>query len=146
MIKEWVCICLVAQSCQILCDPMDCSPSGSSVHGIFQTRILEWTAISDFKRDEYFSYIRKSYICIVFSGSKRQFSFEKKMHALCSTLFLLRRKHALLFCKVACRSRCFSILELFCSYINILLQYFLTVFPLLPKCSFPVLQKPVPNS
>ena len=29
-----------------LCDPMDCSPSGSSVHGIFQARVLEWTAIS----------------------------------------------------------------------------------------------------
>ena len=28
------------------CDPMDCSPSGSSVHGIFQARILEWVAIS----------------------------------------------------------------------------------------------------
>ena len=78
MIKEGVCTCLVAQSCRILCDPMDCSPSGSSVHGIFQTRILEWTAISDFRRDEFFSYIRKSYICIVFSGSKRQFSFEKR--------------------------------------------------------------------
>ena len=30
----------------ILCDPMDCSPSDSSVHGIFQERILEWVAIS----------------------------------------------------------------------------------------------------
>ena len=30
---EAVCICLVAQSCLILCDPMDCSPSGSFVHG-----------------------------------------------------------------------------------------------------------------
>ena len=29
-----------------LCNPMDCSPSGSSVHGIFQARILEWVAIS----------------------------------------------------------------------------------------------------
>ena len=29
-----------------LCDPLDCSPPGSSVHGIFQTRILEWVAIS----------------------------------------------------------------------------------------------------
>ena len=37
---------LVAQSCLILCDPMDCSPPGSSVHGIFQTGILEWFAIS----------------------------------------------------------------------------------------------------
>ena len=36
---------LVAQSCLILCDPMDHSPPGSSVHGIFQARILEWIAI-----------------------------------------------------------------------------------------------------
>ena len=34
------------QSCQILFDPMDCSPPGSSVHGILQARILEWIAIS----------------------------------------------------------------------------------------------------
>ena len=38
--------CLVAESCLILCDPMDCSSQGSSVHGITQTRILEWVAIS----------------------------------------------------------------------------------------------------
>ena len=37
---------LVAQSCRTLCDPMDCSPPGSSVHGISQARILEWVAIS----------------------------------------------------------------------------------------------------
>ena len=36
----------VAQSCLTLCDPMDCSLLGSSVHGIFQARILEWVAIS----------------------------------------------------------------------------------------------------
>ena len=35
----------VAQSCPIFCDPMDSSPSGSSVHGILQARILEWVAI-----------------------------------------------------------------------------------------------------
>ena len=33
--------CFVAQSCLSLCDPMDCSPPGSSVHGILQARILE---------------------------------------------------------------------------------------------------------
>ena len=33
---------LVAQSCPSLCDLMDCSPPGSSVHGILQARILEW--------------------------------------------------------------------------------------------------------
>ena len=36
----------VAQSCQTLSDPMDCSPPGSSVHGIFQARVLEWGAIA----------------------------------------------------------------------------------------------------
>ena len=35
----------VAQLCPTLCDPMDCSPPGSSVHGILQARILEWIAI-----------------------------------------------------------------------------------------------------
>ena len=44
-----VCACVHIQSFQwglSLCDPMDCSPPGSSVHGIFQARILEWVAIS----------------------------------------------------------------------------------------------------
>ena len=36
----------VAQSCPTLRDPMDCSPPGSSVHGIFQARALEWGAIA----------------------------------------------------------------------------------------------------
>ena len=36
------CCYLAAQSCLTLCDPMDCSPPGSSVHGISQPRILEW--------------------------------------------------------------------------------------------------------
>ena len=36
----------VAQSCPTLSDPMDCSPPGSSVHGIFQARVLEWGAIA----------------------------------------------------------------------------------------------------
>ena len=36
----------VAQSCPTLSDPMDCSLPGSSVHGIFQARVLEWGAIA----------------------------------------------------------------------------------------------------
>ena len=36
----------VAQLCPTLCNPVDCSPPGSSVHGILQARILEWVAIS----------------------------------------------------------------------------------------------------
>ena len=56
--REWqfgVCkhgVCVRAQSLQLcltLCDPMDCSPPGSSVHGIFQARILEWVAMPSFR-------------------------------------------------------------------------------------------------
>ena len=36
----------VTQSCPTLSDPMDCSPPGSPVHGIFQARVLEWGAIA----------------------------------------------------------------------------------------------------
>ena len=50
--KIFLCIkqCLkwseVTQSCPTLCDPMDCSLSGSTVHGVFQAIVLEWIAIS----------------------------------------------------------------------------------------------------
>ena len=44
-IQRTLCV-LVDQSCLTLCHPMDYSPSGSSVHGILQARILEWVAIS----------------------------------------------------------------------------------------------------
>ena len=36
----------IAQLCPTLSDPMDCSLSGSSIHGIFQARVLEWGAIA----------------------------------------------------------------------------------------------------
>ena len=39
------CCCGVTQSCSTLCDPMDCSPPGSSVHWILQARVLEWVAM-----------------------------------------------------------------------------------------------------
>ena len=42
-----LCMCAqLLQSCPILCDPVDYSPPGSSVHGVSQARILEWVAIS----------------------------------------------------------------------------------------------------
>ena len=41
-----VCVCVSAQLCPTLCNPLDCSPPGSSVRGILQTRILQWVAIS----------------------------------------------------------------------------------------------------
>ena len=41
-----LCVCVHAQLCPTLCDPLDCSPPDSSVHEIFQARIPEWVAIS----------------------------------------------------------------------------------------------------
>ena len=51
----------VAQSCPTLSDPRDCSLPGSSVHGIFQARVLEWGAIA-FSAMEYYSSIKKNEI------------------------------------------------------------------------------------
>ena len=44
-----MCACSVAQLCSTLCNPMDCNPPGSSVHGIFQARILDWVAMPSFR-------------------------------------------------------------------------------------------------
>ena len=45
-----LCVCVCVQLCLILCDPMDCIPSDSSVHVIFQARILNSVAISSSSR------------------------------------------------------------------------------------------------
>ena len=45
----WKWSCSVAQLCPTLCDPMDCSLPGSTIHEIFQARILEWVAISFYR-------------------------------------------------------------------------------------------------
>ena len=53
----YVCVCLyvkvkvlVTQSCLVLCDPMDCSPPGSYVHGILQSSILDWVTMPSSRR------------------------------------------------------------------------------------------------
>ena len=46
LISDFLHACSVTKSCLTLCNPLDCSPPGSSVHGISQARILEWVAIS----------------------------------------------------------------------------------------------------
>ena len=47
MAQAFQCVCVLSpQSCPVLCDPTDCSPPGSSAHGILQARILEWVASS----------------------------------------------------------------------------------------------------
>ena len=51
----------VTQQCQTLCDPMDCSPPGSSVHGTLQARVLEWGAIAfSLKTADELNYLRTS--------------------------------------------------------------------------------------
>ena len=42
----YMCVCLLAQSCITLCDPIDCSLPSPSVHGILQANVLEWVATS----------------------------------------------------------------------------------------------------
>ena len=49
------------QSCPTLCDPIEGSPPGPSVHGIFQARVLEWVAIA-FSTMEYYSDIKRKKI------------------------------------------------------------------------------------
>ena len=49
LIQNWESESEVAQSCPTLCDQMNCSLPGSSGHGIFQARVLEWVAISFFR-------------------------------------------------------------------------------------------------
>ena len=51
-VKQMCVYVLVAQSCPTLCNPIDCSPTGPSTHGILQTRTLEWVAISFSKRNQ----------------------------------------------------------------------------------------------
>ena len=51
----------VAQSCPTLSDPMDCNLLGSSIHGIFQARVLEWGAMlqpNKFNKNKFYSQIR----------------------------------------------------------------------------------------
>ena len=56
----------VAQLCPTLSNPMDCSLPGSSIHGIFQARVLEWGAIAFSEKNIYFSLIdyTKAFDCV----------------------------------------------------------------------------------
>ena len=56
--EHYVLCVLVIQSCLTLCDPTDCSPTGSSVHRILQARILEWVFIS-FSRRILWKFLKK---------------------------------------------------------------------------------------
>ena len=78
----------VTQSRPTLCDPMDCSLSGSSVHGIFQARILEWVAVS-FSRGSSQPKDRTRVSCIVgrrFTVSATREVLKTEVTQLCLTL------------------------------------------------------------
>ena len=48
-VRVHMCVCVCVFSCSVVsdvCDPMGCSPPGSSVHGVFQAKVLEWGAIA----------------------------------------------------------------------------------------------------
>ena len=64
------------QSCPTLRDPMDCSPPGSSIHGIFQARVLEWGAIAFSETGAYFEFNVILYL------SMKDASFELLDHGL----------------------------------------------------------------
>ena len=53
----------VAQSCTTLSDPMDCSPPGSSIHGIFQARVLEWGASITYMKGPQKNSLQKKVLC-----------------------------------------------------------------------------------
>ena len=63
------CVCVFPQSCPTLCDPMDYSPPGSSVHVIFQARILECVAISSFSGSSWLRH-QTCVSCISWIGSQ----------------------------------------------------------------------------
>ena len=63
----------VAQSCPTLCDPMGCSVPGSSVHGIFQARVLEWVAIS---KSSLIQYVKKK--CLLKHAKMFSISLKKR--------------------------------------------------------------------
>ena len=63
------------QSCPTLCDPMDCSPPGFSVHGILQARTLEWVAIS-FSNARKWKVKVKSFSCVQLLATPRTAAYQ----------------------------------------------------------------------
>ena len=92
----------VAQSCPTLCDLMDCSLPGSSVHGIFQARILDWVAISfsvgsswprDWTRISCVSWINRYMLLSRFSHVWRCATPEMAAHQAPLSLGFSRQEH-----------------------------------------------------
>ena len=69
--------CSVTQSCPTLCNPVDCSPPASSVHGVLQARILEWVSISSSRGS---SWLRDQTLVSCVSCIGRQIFFPPLSH------------------------------------------------------------------
>ena len=82
---------LVVQSCLSFCDPMDCSLPGSSVHGFFQARILEWTAVS-FTRGSSWPRDRPWVSCI--PGRFSNIWATKQAHFICLVVSSVQFSHS----------------------------------------------------
>ena len=72
----------VAQSCLTLHDPLDCSLPGSSVHGIFQARVLEWGAIAFSGATFYLQYILMRYPAVLTTRCKTLLQSENTLEGL----------------------------------------------------------------
>ena len=90
-------LCLVTQSCPTLCDPTDCSPSGSSVRGIFLARLLEWVDIYS-SRGSSWPKNQTGIFCV--SGTGRGILFHWATRKLLVTIRLFSMSaHLFMFCK-----------------------------------------------
>ena len=91
--QNWVCVCvcvcmhahtlLFKESCPTLCDPMDCSTSGSSLHGASQAKILEWIAMSSSRGSSWPS--GQTCISCIGSGNLNLHLLQDLMQAVTST-------------------------------------------------------------
>ena len=79
------CICAKLLSCVWLCDAINCSPPGSSVHGILQARILEWVAVSSSNYTFTWSIIKLEVLCRSWEQKKRK-SLEENTY-MCWKMF-----------------------------------------------------------
>ena len=119
----FVCVCVydhnvvsITQLCLTLCDPMDCSPPGSSIHGTFQARILEWAAIpfsrgSSQTRDQNlgFSQCRQILYHLSHRGSPHVTIYIVNIYMYISHIFYLFVYHctlSLLLCLGCCKYCC----------------------------------------
>ena len=64
-------LCLVAQSCLTLCNPMDYSPPGSSVHSMLQTRVLEWVAMPSSRGSSHLPHCRRILYHLTHKGKSK---------------------------------------------------------------------------